>query len=65
MYVVTGINYYADVMVDITEILHDSVYLCVCCYAYVGIYADIYKLLHDIDTLLLMAFEEALRQRSY
>ena len=53
MYPVTCIfsDYYADVMVDITEILHDSVYLYVCC-LYVGIYADIYKMLHDIDALL-------------
>ena len=52
MYAVKCINYYADVMVDITEILHDSVYLYVRCYADVGIYADIYKMLHDIDALL-------------
>ena len=66
MYAVTCIfsDYYADVMVDITEILHNSVYLYVC-FLYVSIYADIYKMLHDIDALLLMAFEEALRQRSY
>mgnify|MGYP001791488380 CR=1 FL=1 len=28
------------------------VYLYVCCYAYVSMYADIYKLLHDMDALL-------------